>query len=328
MGDGKTGIMRKFLKDWMLVIAMALGASLYLVYHAIAPLHFAGTFLLGACRLVQPVLLFCMLFLSFVKISPSDMKLRKWQWCLLAVQALSFVLLCLLLWWALKSDSAFALWACNHRIAIESAMLCLICPTATACAVVTGKLGGSMAGVVTYTVMINLLVAVLVPLCVPMIYPVGGMSFGEIFLRILEKVFPMLVLPCILAWIIRFFLPKVQIFLLKYSHVSFYIWAVSLTLAILMSTRELVCSGAGAGILWQIAIVTGVCCFFQFHLGKKIGGRWDDKITAGQALGQKNTVFAIWLGYSFFDPATAVSGGFYSLWHNSFNTWQLRKVKK
>ena len=46
-------------------------------------------------------------------------------------------------------------------------------------------------------------------------------------------------------------------------------------------------------------------------------------IAGGQALGQKNTVFAIWFAYTFLTPVTAIAGGFYSLWHNLVNTWQL-----
>ena len=42
-------------------------------------------------------------------------------------------------------------------------MLCLICPTATSCAVITGKLGGDIEGVTTYTMLINLLAALLIP---------------------------------------------------------------------------------------------------------------------------------------------------------------------
>ena len=65
----------------------------------------------------------------------------------------------------------------------------------------------------------------------------------------------------------------------------------------------------------------------QFWLGRKIGARYEDKITAGQALGQKNTVLAIWIGYTFFTPITAIAGGFYSIWHNVFNSYQLYNQK-
>ena len=52
------------------------------------------------------------------------------------------------------------------------------------------------------------------------------------------------------------------------------------------------------------------------------------KITAGQSLGQKNTIFAIWMGYTFMTPETSIVGGLYSIWHNLYNSWQLYKAGK
>ena len=57
-------------------------------------------------------------------------------------------------------------------------------------------------------------------------------------------------------------------------------------------------------------------------------GRLVRKVTAGQSMGQKNTVFAIWLAYTFMTPETAIVGGLYSIWHNIYNSWQLRNVAK
>ena len=81
-----------------------------------------------------------------------------------------------------------------------------------------------------------------------------------------------------------------------------------------------------------IAMVSLLCCAAQFALGRMVGSwygqktrRHDKRITAGQALGQKNTVFAIWMGYTFMTPETSIVGGFYSIWHNLYNSFQLRR---
>ncbi len=42
-------------------------------------------------------------------------------------------------------------------------------------------------------------------------------------------------------------------------------------------------------------------------------------------IGQKNTVFAIWMGYTFLTPETSIVGGFYSIWHNIYNSWQIHR---
>ena len=309
----------KFIRDWMLVIAMVAGAGIYLGYHAIPALHPAGPVLEAICKKIQPVMLFAMLFLSFCKIEPRQLRPRRWQAWLLLVQGGLFVGIALLLYF---------MPCVTHKITVEALMLCLVCPTATACAVVTGKLGGDMAGVVTYTILINLLVSVVVPLMVPLIHPVEGMSFLKAFWMILAKVFPLLIMPCLLAWLVRYLTPRLHAWLLSYVGLSFVIWAFSLTLAILMSTRAIVHSGQGFAGLLDIALASLLACAFQFWAGKRIGSRYGSRITAGQALGQKNTVFGIWMGYTFLDPLTSISGGFYSLWHNIFNTWQLYRIRK
>ena len=309
----------KFVKDWMLVFGILGGIGAYLLYRAIPALHPAGPALYAVCKQIQPLLLFAMLFLSFCKIEPNQMRPHKWMLWLLLIQGLSFVALALLL--------AFVP-GLPMREGIESAMLCLICPTATAAAVVTGKLGGNMAGIVTYTVLINLLVAILVPLMVPLVHPVGGVSFFQAFFMILGKVFPLLILPCLLAWIIRYLFPKPHAWLVRHAGASFYIWAFSLTLAILMSTRALFHSESGARVLLQIAVISLLCCAVQFWAGRRIGRRYRCSTTSGQALGQKNTVFGIWMGYTFLDPVVSIAGGFYSIWHNCYNTWQLYRRRK
>ena len=65
-----------------------------------------------------------------------------------------------------------------------------------------------------------------------------------------------------------------------------------------------------------------MCCL-QFFLGKRIGARYGERITGGQALGQKNTILAIWLAHTYLTPVTAVGAGSYVVWQNIINSWQL-----
>ena len=102
-------------------------------------------------------------------------------------------------------------------------------------------------------------------------------------------------------------------------------WTIALALAISVTTRTIVHTTLPITYQIGIAIVSLVCCVFQFAAGKAVGRHYNDMITAGQALGQKNTVFAIWLGFTFFTPITSIAGGFYSIWHNVINSYQLYK---
>lgn len=313
----------KFLKDWMLIVAMATGALLYILYREIPVLHPYGGILLSSVKSIQPVLLFSMLLLAFSKISPRDLKPHRWQLWVLLLQGAFYVIPALVLVMLGGFSGALSGW----RVGVESFMLCMICPTATACSVMTAKLGGSRAGVMTYTIMINFLVAMVVPLIVPLMHPVVGLDFWNAFFIILAKVFPMLILPCLCAWIIRYCFKKLHTYLSDNADLAFTIWALSLTLAILMSVRAIYHSACGIQVLGGIALASLIACAFQFWAGKKIGGIYGDRITAGQAMGQKSTVFAIWMAYTFMDPLTSVSGGFYSLWHNAYNSWQLYKIR-
>ena len=130
---------------------MAMGVILYFVYVNIPFLAPTKPFVAHAIDIVQPVLIFLMLFLTFCKINVHDLKLCAWHWRLLLIQGASFLLLGLLL--VIFPDF-------SARILVEGAMICLICPTATAAAVVTRKLGGDAAHLTTYTILVNLLAAI------------------------------------------------------------------------------------------------------------------------------------------------------------------------
>lgn len=309
----------KFIRDWMLIFCMIAGVALYAIYDATPALHAAGPVLRRICEGAQPVLLFIMLFLSFSKIEPSQMRPHKWMLWHLLVQGGLFIALALLLVFVPGLPFSYG---------FEALMLCLICPTATACVVITGKLGGNLASVVTYTLLSNLLGALLIPLFLPLVHPEAGSAFVDLFLRILGRVLPLLVLPCLLAWTVRYLLPKLHARIVAMADMAFYVWAVSLCIAILMSTRAVYHNHSGAEPLLEIAVASLLACAFQFWIGRRIGARYRCRISAAQTLGQKNTAFAIWLAYSFFTPVVSVAGGFYSIFQNCYNSWQLYRRRK
>ena len=346
----------------MLPIAMVTGASVYLIYRFVPCLHFAGPLLGGLAGVMQPMLIFAMLFLTFCRIEPKDLKPHRWHWWLLLIQGGLFSVLGLTACWIMRAFPENAdVWV----LMIESAMLCFICPTATAAAVVTRKLGGDVPGIITYTVLINLVTAALVPLIVPVMRPVEGMDFWVAFSMIMAKIFPLLIMPCLAAWMVRYMMPGLHRWLVKYPDIPFYLWSVGLALAVAVTTRTIANSDMVLELMLMMAGVSLFCCIFQFVLGRHIGslyrprfravgreqsadtsvdfrseqydarlqaveekGKALRKITAGQSLGQKNTIFAIWMAYTFMTPETSIVGGLYSIWHNLFNAWQLYKAGK
>ena len=298
---------------------MISGALAYYICRQL-PLSYEVKFdILTVIEVLQPVLLFLMLFVAFCKIKPTDLKPHRWHLWLLLTQCLLFAAACVALW--LYPSTGL-------RVIIEGFMLAIICPTATACAVVTQKLGGDSAATTSYTIIINMVVALLCPLLLPVAHPQEGLTFFPAFMVIIHKVFPLLIVPLFLAWFVRYLMPSFHKRIVATKDLAFYMWAVSLAIAIAVTCKALAHSHESMWNVGGIAVVTLVACLFQFSFGKWIGSHYGKRMEAGQALGQKNTVFIIWLGYTFLSPITAAAGGFYSVWHNLVNSWQLYKKRK
>lgn len=299
---------------------MLVGVAMYYIYVSLPFLdhtHEAAKTLLA---IVQPSLIFTMLLLTFCKIRPTDLHLCQWHAWGLLLQLGLFALCCLVLVKMPDTD--------HWKVVIEGGMLCLICPTATAAAVVTGKLGGNPATLTTYTILINLSVAIAVPLVVPILHPAGGHDFLHDFLLIISKVFPLLFCPFLLAMALRRWAPNLVRLLTSIPDLAFYLWSVALAMAIAVTVRSIVHTTCPVIYLGGIALSSLLACIIQFAFGRYIGRRYHDPISAAQSLGQKNTVFAIWLGYTFMNPVTSIAGGFYSIWHNVYNSYQLAHLQK
>lgn len=293
--------MLQFLKDWTLPIAMLVGVILY-------PLIISLSFL-------TPYLIFVMLLLTFCKVSPKELRIKPLHLWLLAIQIFGAMAVYLLLFQ----------W---NKIVAEGVMVCIICPTATAAAVITHKLGGSAASLTTYTLLANIGAAIAVPVLFPLIESHANLSFWDSFLIILSKVFPLLICPFITAWFLAKFLPKVHQKLLQYHELAFYLWGVSLAIVTAQTFYSLLNDPAdGLTEIW-IAVGALIACCLQFFLGKTLGSVYNDRISGGQALGQKNTILAIWMAHTYLNPLSSIGPGSYVLWQNIINSWQLWKKRK
>lgn len=305
---------RHTLRNWMLPVSMSAGIGVYLALHLSASAAEAPY--LTFCARVQPVLVAVMLFLQLNLVAPRDLRFHRWHLWVLLIQAALFM--------AMAMATVFVPQG-GARVLFECAMLCFVCPTAAAAGVITIKLGGDLPGIMTYTVLANALASVLIPVMVPIVHPAVDMGFWALFWAVVQRVFSILILPCLAAWLIRYCLPGVQRWLERYAGWAFYIWGICLMLSISLATDSLAGSGIGLGLGLGIAVVSLVCCLLQFALGRRAARRYghSESITAGQALGQKNTGFIIWLGINYLTPVTSVAGGLYAIWHNLFNSWQL-----
>lgn len=294
---------------------MLAGVLIYAAFHNLSflePLHGA---VWAVDAYLTPGLIFAQLLLTFCRVDPSRFRLRKWH-------------LWLLLFQLVTASVAYLVMAPLSAVLAQGAMVCLICPTATAAAVITHKLGGSAETLITFTLLDNVLAAIYVPLVFPLVYAQsGGLEFLDAFLLILGKVFPLLIFPFLLAQILRFVLPKVHDYLRDHSGFAFYIWAVALAMVMGKTAKSIVDDSDEMLIVLSLALVAVAACAVQFLFGKVTGGHYGDRISAGQALGQKNTVFGIWMAQTYLNPLSCVAPGAYVLWQNIVNSYQLWKKR-
>ncbi|MCQ2343718.1 MAG: transporter [Paludibacteraceae bacterium] len=300
--------MIRFLKNWTLPISMVIGALFYKW--------------IGALSVISPALIFTMLLLTFCKVRTSDLRLRTSHFLLLAIEILGAI-------------TAYYLIAHFNPIVAQAIMVCVICPTATAAAVVTNKLHGNVPSITTYTLLCNVVVAIIVPAFFPIIYPQGGMTFWLAFWHIIRKVFPLLIFPFIVAQLLRRLTPKFHARLTSISDLAFYMWAIALTIAMGIVVKTFITDYpsfqaiyANWHVICGMLVGSLIACSMQFFLGKAIGRPYADTIAAGQSLGQKNTVFAIWMASTFLAPVTSLAPGMYIVWQNIFNSWQLYRERK
>lgn len=303
-----------FVRNWILIFAILAGVGGYFAFVSIPWLDSWHGAALATVELLQPLLIFSMLFVTFCKVNPRHLRLCRWHWWLLLFQAGIYLAL---------AGLALSMPPSGLRVVVEGAMICFICPVATAGAVITKKLGGNASHITTYTILINLVAALLIPATVPYVHPQPSMSLLNASALILGKVFPLLLFPLFLAFLVRWLSPKLHFYVTRRQNLAFYLWVIALFLATAVTTRYIVHTTVSLTVELSLVAVTLASCLIQFLAGWKIGAANDDRITAGQSLGQKNTVLAIWIGYTFFTPITSVAGGFYSIFHNVINSWQL-----
>ena len=185
--------MRKWFDSHALWVSMLIGAFGYKLFLPLAP--------------TLPWLIFFMLFFTFCKVNPLDLRLHKWHWAVLAAQLfLSF------------AAYAGVMYLTHNKILAQGLLMCFIMPTATAAPIIAGKLGGSIQNLTAFTLLSNFATAIVVPATFPLISNNLELSTLELlstfnfqlstsflpaFLLILSRIAPLLLGPFFAAWLLR-----------------------------------------------------------------------------------------------------------------------------
>ena len=328
----------RFVKDWTLPVAMGLGATLYVVFAFVPGLEGAAAFFDPVMEAILPLFMFLVLFVTFCKVDFHKMRPVWWHlWVSvfnLLLVAIVMAVILLLPMFTEHAASASAQFGGGQEmrllVLLEALLMCIIAPCATAAAVVTQKLGGSLEEMTTFTFLSNFATVLLVPLCFPMIEKQADITFMAAFTKILYQVMALLVVPMLLAYVVKHHLHRLHRRIVGVNDLSFYLWGCSLMIVTGTTVKNIVHAEASLWLLAAIALLGLVLCVVQFAVGRFIGHYFGRTQEAGQALGQKNTAFAIWLGTTYLNPLSSVGPGCYILWQNIINSveiWQERKNK-
>lgn len=302
---------------------MGTGAAAYLVFAFTPGLEGAAAFFDPIFAAILPAFMFLVLFVTFCKVDFRKLRPVAWHfWTGLFQLIFIAALMGLMLGFSMAGDSL---------VLMEAILMCVICPCATAAAVVTQKLGGSLEQMTTYTFLSNFLAALLVPVCFPMIEKGADITFMAAFLKILHEVFIVLIVPMLLAYVVKHHMHRLHAWIISINDLSYYLWGCSLMIVTGTTVKNIVNAESTVALLLAIALLGLVMCVVQFAVGRYIGHFFNHAQESGQALGQKNTAFAIWLSSTYLNPLSSVGPGCYILWQNIINSieiWQHRKYRR
>ena len=311
------------MKDWTLPMAMGSGSLIYLVFAFTPMLGRASTFFSPIFEAILPLFMFLILFVTFCKVDFHRLRPVAWHLWVGVFQVLFVgIVMAMILGGKLSG---------NSLVMCEALLCCIIGPTAAAAAVVTQKLGGSLEEMTTYTFISNFITVALIPVCFPLVEKGHDISFMAAFLKILREVILVLLVPMLLAYIVKHHLHRLHRWVISVKDLSYYLWALSLMIVTGTTVKNIVHAEAGIVLLSCIALLGLVLCVVQFAVGRFVGHYSNRTVEAGQALGQKNTAFAIWMAYTYLNPLSSVGPGCYILWQNVINSveiWQQRKENK
>lgn len=313
------GIVR-FLKDWTLPVAMTIGTVVYLVFAFTPALEPVAVWFAPIGNDILPVFMFFILFVTFCKVDFRHLRPVWWHFWVGLFQII-FVAALVAVVLLLKLEG-------SGKILVESVLTCVIGPVAAAAAVVTAKLGGNLEEMTTYTFISNIICALLIPVAFPLIEKDVDMSFMAAFSKILYEVCVVLLVPMLLAYIVKHHLHKLHLWIVSVKDLSYYLWGCSLMIVTGTTVKNIVHANASVYFILLIAVASLAMCLLQFASGRHIGSYFNNTINAGQALGQKNTAFAIWIAYSYLNPLSSVGPGCYILWQNIINSleiWDYRR---
>ena len=321
--------MLRFLKNWTLPVAIAVGIGAYLLFALTPQLDVAGDRLYPIVARLLPTTIFLTLFVTFSKVDFHKMRLRGWHgWVFLAQLLLIGAVLAAILFTdkasaAAGSSSLAQTDTLIRKQLLEVVLICIIAPCAAASPVVTGKLGGDVTQMTTFVLLSSVVTSLLMSGVFPIIEPHAGATFATAFMAILKRLASVLLLPLLLGAIVRHWVKPLYLWFVRTTDLAFYLWSICLAMTAGLTMRNIMHSHTASHLFDAIALLALATAIVQFIVGRLIGKAVGEHVCTGQGMFQKNTGLAIWIALVYLTPEASIGAGCYVLWQNIINSYEL-----
>lgn len=293
------------LKIWLMTNGKVVFLLVTMVIGALVPQAQALSFM------VQ-YLLMTMLFFAFLDLPTKKLSIQPG-----VIKVLLANLLLGIAWYFLFSFL-------DHELAM-TAFITAMAPTAISSTVIVGFIRGKVDFMVAAVLLTNIVAALVIPLILPLV--VGN----SVQISTWDVLFPVLItmfVPLILARLSTHLPERAQKVIRKGKMLAFPVWLFNLFIISAKASHFMVNERSGSlTLFFQVAGVALFICIVNFVIGAILGGKdyWQE---SSQALGQKNTTFAIWIALAFMSPLVAMGPTIYTFYHHLYNTWQIYRFEK
>jgi BASS family bile acid:Na+ symporter len=226
--------MKQNLKTLLLLLAIIIGFSFYTFFSQFSK--------------ATPVLLFFMLFFTFCSVDFKEIRFRK-EYILLVLYQVGV------------SIGVYLLVRQYDEILAQGVMICILAPTTVAAVVMSSMLGANVASVTSYSLLINLVISVAAPVYFSLMDVPEIVPFWLSVRTIILKIFPLLIVPMLLVFIIKKISKNLSNKLKKLSILSFYLWLVSATI-VMGNTMKFILSQDSNNNLIMILLIISSLYFF------------------------------------------------------------------
>ncbi len=282
----------------LMLVSMLIGVVFYLPIARVDDL---------ANNNAAPLLIFLMLFVTFCRVRIRDLRI-------------TWLHIILVLFQLIASPIIYYLALPLGEIVAQGAMVCFLAPIAMGAVAIGALLGAEVLSIVSYTLICNIAIAFVAP------YYLDIFGNGECdFVQILSHVAPLLLAPLACAQILKRVWSPAAKWIGDHSQMSFYMWLLSMLITLARTTNFVILTSDTIDLTTglTLAAVALVACVVQYDTGRLLGSRFGDRVAGAQSLGQKNTVFAVWLAQTFLFPMSSIAPTAYIIWQNLINSFQI-----